>query len=107
MKAGRLSAERYDNTQSRSIVCQVVQSGAPFVVFGDGTMCKCNPISEADLVSHQRLWLLSRGGGGEVVTISPAIVVELRSPRIPAMPGRSGIYAAFLPGLDQGGRAPQ
>lgn len=29
---------------------QVVQSGAPFVVFGDGTMCKCNPISEADLV---------------------------------------------------------
>lgn len=30
---------------------QVVQSGAPFVVFGDGTMCKCNPIAEADLVS--------------------------------------------------------
>ncbi|CAN0272447.1 unnamed protein product, partial [Laminaria digitata] len=30
---------------------EVVQSGAPFVVFGDGTMCKCNPIAEADLVS--------------------------------------------------------
>lgn len=31
---------------------EVVQSGAPFVVFGDGTMCKCNPISEADLAVY-------------------------------------------------------
>eukprot|EP00752_Nemacystus_decipiens_P012484 g11058.t1 len=31
---------------------EVVQSGAPFVVFGDGTMCKCNPIAEADLATY-------------------------------------------------------
>ncbi|CAM9453431.1 unnamed protein product [Ascophyllum nodosum] len=31
---------------------EVVQSGAPFVVFGDGNMCKCNPIAEADLAVY-------------------------------------------------------
>ncbi|CAN0207049.1 unnamed protein product [Ectocarpus sp. 12 AP-2014] len=31
---------------------EVVQGGAPFVVFGDGTMCKCNPIAEADLATY-------------------------------------------------------
>jgi len=31
---------------------EVVQSGAPFVYFGDGTMCKCNPIAESDLAEY-------------------------------------------------------
>lgn len=30
---------------------EVVQQGFPFVAFGDGKICKCNPISEADLAS--------------------------------------------------------
>ncbi|CAM9375629.1 unnamed protein product [Chrysoparadoxa australica] len=31
---------------------EVVQNGLPFVVFGDGTMCKCNPIAEGDLARY-------------------------------------------------------
>ena len=31
---------------------EVVQQGMPFVMFGDGTVTKCNPISEADLATY-------------------------------------------------------
>jgi len=31
---------------------EVVQQGAPFVMFGDGEITKCNPISEADLATY-------------------------------------------------------
>lgn len=31
---------------------EVVQSGAPFVMFGDGEVTRCNPISEADLATY-------------------------------------------------------
>jgi len=31
---------------------EVVQSGAPFVMFGDGKVTSCNPISEADLATY-------------------------------------------------------
>lgn len=31
---------------------EVVQSGAPFVMFGDGEVTYCNPISEADLATY-------------------------------------------------------
>jgi len=31
---------------------EVVQSGAPFVMFGDGKVTRCNPISEADLATY-------------------------------------------------------
>jgi len=33
-------------------VCLCVCLGWPFVMFGDGTMCKCNPIAEADLATY-------------------------------------------------------
>lgn len=31
---------------------EVVQQGAPFVMFGDGAVTRCNPISEADLATY-------------------------------------------------------
>jgi len=31
---------------------EVIQSGAPFVMFGDGEVTRCNPISEADLSTY-------------------------------------------------------
>jgi len=31
---------------------EVVQQGMPFVMFGDGTVTRCNPISEADLATY-------------------------------------------------------
>jgi divinyl chlorophyllide a 8-vinyl-reductase len=31
---------------------EVVQKGAPFVMFGDGEVTRCNPISEADLATY-------------------------------------------------------
>ncbi len=31
---------------------EVIQSGAPFVMFGDGEITRCNPISEADLATY-------------------------------------------------------
>jgi len=31
---------------------EVIQSGAPFVMFGDGEVTRCNPISEADLSNY-------------------------------------------------------
>jgi divinyl chlorophyllide a 8-vinyl-reductase len=31
---------------------EVVQQGAPFVMFGDGEVTRCNPISEADLATY-------------------------------------------------------
>ena len=31
---------------------EVVQSGAPFVMFGNGEVTRCNPISEADLATY-------------------------------------------------------
>ena len=31
---------------------EVVQQGAPFVMFGDGEVTRCNPIAEADLATY-------------------------------------------------------
>jgi divinyl chlorophyllide a 8-vinyl-reductase len=31
---------------------EVVQNGAPFVMFGDGEVTRCNPIAEADLATY-------------------------------------------------------
>jgi divinyl chlorophyllide a 8-vinyl-reductase len=31
---------------------EVVQSGAPFVMFGDGEVTRCNPIAESDLATY-------------------------------------------------------
>lgn len=38
----------------KSIAGQVlnVKKGAPYVMFGDGTLCACKPISEADLADY-------------------------------------------------------
>lgn len=30
---------------------ELLQQGWPFVMFGDGSMCKCNPIAESDLAT--------------------------------------------------------
>jgi len=63
----------------KSLVSQVkgVKSGAPFVMFGDGTEVKCKPISETDLASFiaDCLWdpdkknaVLPIGGPGEAMS---------------------------------------
>ena len=31
---------------------EVIQQGAPFVMFGDGEVTRCNPIAEADLATY-------------------------------------------------------
>jgi len=31
---------------------EIIQQGAPFVMFGDGEICKCNPIAESDLATY-------------------------------------------------------
>lgn len=31
---------------------EIVQKGYPYVMFGDGEICACNPISEADLATY-------------------------------------------------------
>ena len=31
---------------------EVVKSGAPFVMFGDGEVTRCNPIAERDLAQY-------------------------------------------------------
>lgn len=57
---------------------EVVQAGAPFVYFGDGTMCKCNPIAESDLAEYmvncieeveKRNKVLNLGGPDEGLTM--------------------------------------
>ncbi|CAM9957215.1 unnamed protein product [Scytosiphon promiscuus] len=48
---------------------EVVQSGAPFVVFGDGTMCKCNPIAEADLATYLVDCITDKSKGNKILNI--------------------------------------
>lgn len=58
---------------------ELLQQGWPFVMFGDGKICKCNPISETDLaaymlncVSEQDKWnqILDLGGPDEGMTMA-------------------------------------
>ena len=37
---------------------ELLQQGWPFVMFGDGTMCKCNPIAEY-VLSHYLIYFAS------------------------------------------------
>jgi divinyl chlorophyllide a 8-vinyl-reductase len=57
---------------------EVVQQGAPFVMFGDGEVTRCNPIAEADLatylidsISHEsrKNKVLNLGGPDEPLTM--------------------------------------
>ena len=57
---------------------EVVQSGAPFVMFGDGEVTRCNPISEADLATYlidcvkdksRKNKLINLGGPDEPLTM--------------------------------------
>jgi divinyl chlorophyllide a 8-vinyl-reductase len=58
---------------------EVVQSGSPYVGFGDGQITRCNPIAESDLATylmdcvtetsrHQRI--MNLGGPDEPLTVS-------------------------------------
>lgn len=57
---------------------EVVQSGAPFVMFGDGQVTRCNPIAESDLATYlidsaqdQSRWnkIINLGGPDEPLTM--------------------------------------
>lgn len=57
---------------------EVVQSGAPFVMFGDGEVTRCNPIAESDLATYmmdsvtdasQRNKIINLGGPDEPLTM--------------------------------------
>lgn len=57
---------------------EVVQQGAPFVMFGDGKVTRCNPISEADLATYlidcsskkeRKNKILNLGGPDEPLTM--------------------------------------
>ena len=57
---------------------EVIQQGAPFVMFGDGEVTRCNPISEADLATYlinsisdktRRNKIINLGGPDEPLTM--------------------------------------
>jgi divinyl chlorophyllide a 8-vinyl-reductase len=57
---------------------EVVQQGAPFVMFGDGEVTRCNPIAEADLATYlidcvkdpaRKNKILNLGGPDEPLTM--------------------------------------
>ena len=57
---------------------EVIQSGAPFVMFGDGEVTRCNPIAEADLATYlvdcikdenRKNKILNLGGPDEPLTM--------------------------------------
>ena len=57
---------------------EVVQMGAPFVMFGDGEVTRCNPMAEADLATYlvdciadKKRWgkILNIGGPDEPLTM--------------------------------------
>ena len=57
---------------------ELLQQGWPFVMFGDGEICKCNPIAETDLAEYminciedESKWnkILDLGGPDEGMTM--------------------------------------
>jgi len=48
---------------------EVIQSGAPFVMFGDGEVTRCNPISEADLATYLIDCIVDESRHGKVLNL--------------------------------------
>lgn len=101
----------------KSLAGQVtkVKAGRPFVVFGDGELTACKPISERDLATFlaecvedpaKRGRILPVGGPGEAITPRQQgeMLFELlgRAPRFRRVP--VGLMDAIVSGLALGGR---
>lgn len=48
---------------------EVIQSGAPFVMFGDGEVTRCNPISEADLATYLIDSITDKGRENKIIDL--------------------------------------
>lgn len=48
---------------------EVIQSGAPFVMFGDGEVTRCNPISEADLATYLIDCISDKGRENKIINL--------------------------------------
>lgn len=48
---------------------EVVQSGAPFVMFGDGEVTRCNPMAESDLATYLVECIADKSRHGKVLNI--------------------------------------
>jgi len=48
---------------------EVIQGGAPFVMFGDGEVTRCNPISEADLATYLIDSISDEGRRNEIINL--------------------------------------
>jgi divinyl chlorophyllide a 8-vinyl-reductase len=94
---------------------EVVKGGFPFVVFGDGTMCKCNPISEADLATYmvdciadpsKNNKILDLGGPDEGYTMAQQgeLLAEACGVEPNIMKAPVGLFDAIIGALDFGGR---
>ncbi|CAM9582681.1 unnamed protein product [Discosporangium mesarthrocarpum] len=90
---------------------EVVESGAPFVVFGDGNMCKCNPISEGDLATYmvncisddtKTNKILDIGGPDDGITMSEQgkLLCEAVGKKPNILKAPVGIFDAIIGTLD-------
>jgi divinyl chlorophyllide a 8-vinyl-reductase len=48
---------------------EVVQSGAPFVMFGDGEVTRCNPMAESDLATYLIDCIADKSRHGKILNI--------------------------------------
>jgi divinyl chlorophyllide a 8-vinyl-reductase len=48
---------------------EVVQSGAPFVMFGDGKVTRCNPIAESELAQYLNDCIEDRSRHGKIINL--------------------------------------
>lgn len=48
---------------------EVIQSGAPFVMFGDGEVTRCNPISEANLATYLVDCISDKGRENKIIDL--------------------------------------
>lgn len=48
---------------------EVIEGGAPFVMFGDGEVTRCNPISEADLATYLIDSIVEKGRENKIINL--------------------------------------
>lgn len=48
---------------------EVIQQGAPFVMFGDGEVTRCNPIAEADLATYLVDSIVDKSRENEIINL--------------------------------------
>lgn len=48
---------------------ELLQQGWPFIMFGDGKLCKCNPISETDLAAYMLNCLIERDKWNKILDL--------------------------------------